>query len=102
MHAYSAAKAGVHGLACVMANEYATQGIRVNVLVPGLIRTGLNAEILARPGALEAAVGNIPMRRAGEPVPEPWLASPSPSPVRWPAGVPGPGWPSASCSAPLS
>ncbi len=38
-HAYSASKGGVHGLARVMANEYAQQGIRVNVVVPGLVCT---------------------------------------------------------------
>ncbi|GAA2133479.1 SDR family NAD(P)-dependent oxidoreductase [Nocardioides bigeumensis] len=67
MHAYSASKGGVHGLARVMANEYATRGIRVNLVVPGLVRTGLNRFLFEQPEAAEAAVSTIPLRRAGDP-----------------------------------
>lgn len=67
MHAYSASKGGVHALARVMAHEYATQGIRVNVVVPGCIRTGLNETYLALPGAVDAIVTKIPLGRVGEP-----------------------------------
>jgi NAD(P)-dependent dehydrogenase (short-subunit alcohol dehydrogenase family) len=67
MHAYSASKGGVHALARVMAHEYATHGIRVNVVVPGCIRTGLNEGYFAVPGAVDGIVAKIPLGRVGEP-----------------------------------
>jgi NAD(P)-dependent dehydrogenase (short-subunit alcohol dehydrogenase family) len=67
MHAYSASKGGVHGLARVMAHEYAAQDIRVNVVVPGCVRTGLNEKYLAVPGAVDDIVTKIPLGRIGEP-----------------------------------
>ena len=39
---YSAAKAGVLGLARAMAREYGGQGVRVNCVTPGLIATDIN------------------------------------------------------------
>jgi len=39
--AYSASKRGLHGLSTQAAVEYASQGIRVNVVCPGVIRTPL-------------------------------------------------------------
>ena len=41
---YSASKAAVLQLGRVLAREWATHGINVNVLCPGYIQTGLNAE----------------------------------------------------------
>lgn len=68
MHAYSASKGGVHGLARVMANEYAQRGIRVNLVVPGLIRTGLNeSSFREQPETIASVVRSIPLGRAGEP-----------------------------------
>ena len=66
-HAYSASKAGCHGLARVMANQYAVDKIRVNVVLPGLIDTPINAAFLAAPSALEELFNTIPMRRIGQP-----------------------------------
>ncbi len=84
MHAYSASKGGVHGLARVMANEYAHRGIRVNLVVPGLIRTGLNANSFRdQPETIASVVRSIPLRRAGEPrevaAMVSWLCSPDAS-----------------------
>jgi NAD(P)-dependent dehydrogenase (short-subunit alcohol dehydrogenase family) len=67
MHAYSASKGGVHGLARVMAHEYATRGIRVNLVVPGLVQTGLNTFLFDEPAAVDSVLGTIPLRRAGDP-----------------------------------
>jgi len=39
--AYSASKSGLHGLSTQAAIEYASKGIRVNVICPGVIRTPL-------------------------------------------------------------
>jgi len=41
--AYSASKAGVRGLMRVLAADYAPEGIRVNVVMPGYIDTSANA-----------------------------------------------------------
>jgi len=40
--AYSASKAGVYGLTRVMAAGYASEGIRVNGVVPGYTNTPMN------------------------------------------------------------
>jgi NAD(P)-dependent dehydrogenase (short-subunit alcohol dehydrogenase family) len=66
-HAYSASKAGCHGLARVMANEYAKDGIRVNIVVPGFIDTPINAPVFADPVLVEEICQTIPARRAGTP-----------------------------------
>ncbi len=66
-HAYSASKAGCHGLARVMAHEYAGRGIRVNVVLPGLITTPINDPFLADAAATERFLTTVPQRRAGTP-----------------------------------
>lgn len=57
---YSAAKAGLGGLARAMAREVAPRGITVNVVAPGVLEGGLAADLA--PGTLEAS---IPMKRRG-------------------------------------
>jgi NAD(P)-dependent dehydrogenase (short-subunit alcohol dehydrogenase family) len=64
-HAYSASKAGCHGLARVMANEYARDGIRVNCVIPGFIDTPLNEDFIKDPALVEQLSATIPMRRPG-------------------------------------
>ena len=66
-HAYSASKAGCHGLARVMAHEYAAEGIRVNVVVPGFIDTPINAAFMANPEEVTNYCVTIPARRPGRP-----------------------------------
>jgi NAD(P)-dependent dehydrogenase (short-subunit alcohol dehydrogenase family) len=66
-HAYSASKAGCHGLVRVMANEYAADGIRVNCVIPGFIDTAVNIPVFQDPQALHDLCQTIPMRRAGHP-----------------------------------
>lgn len=41
-HAYAAAKAGIIGLTRAAAAQYATQGVRCNVLAPGLVATPMS------------------------------------------------------------
>jgi NAD(P)-dependent dehydrogenase (short-subunit alcohol dehydrogenase family) len=65
--AYSASKAGCHGLARAMAAAYAPRGIRVNVVVPGFVDTPLNARVFADPARVEAACRAIPLRRPAQP-----------------------------------
>ena len=61
--AYSSSKGGVHGMARVMAADYAQEGIRVNVVVPGFTLSPLVRELVADPKVYEWNVKNIPMRR---------------------------------------
>lgn len=64
--AYSAAKAGCHGLARVVANEVARDNIRVNIVVPGLIDTPINARFKENHAEDWAGLSAlIPMRRPG-------------------------------------
>jgi 3-oxoacyl-[acyl-carrier protein] reductase len=66
---YSAAKAGVVGLVCGLAVELAGDGVRVNGIAPGYIRTSqaLSEEHSLGPEGLERAAAFIPMGRVGEP-----------------------------------
>jgi 3-oxoacyl-[acyl-carrier protein] reductase len=66
---YSAAKAGVVGLVRGLAVELARDGIRVNGVAPGYIRTAqaLSEEHSLGPQGLEEAAEFIPMGRVGEP-----------------------------------
>ena len=66
-HAYSASKGGGHGLARVMSTEYAGQGVRVNVVLPGLVDTALNADLLGDEYASRDVLASIPLGRAGAP-----------------------------------
>jgi NAD(P)-dependent dehydrogenase (short-subunit alcohol dehydrogenase family) len=63
--AYSSSKAGVYGLARVMANGYATQGIRVNVVVPGFTHTPLVRSITGDPAQRDELMRRIPLGRPG-------------------------------------
>lgn len=61
---YSAAKAGVLGLAKAMAREFGTDGIRVNCITPGLIETDITQGKLTDDRKAEIVSG-IPLARLG-------------------------------------
>ena len=65
--AYSASKAGVHGMARTVAAAYASHGIRVNTVVPAYTETPLVTDIIEDPVSRSAIIGRIPMGRAGTP-----------------------------------
>jgi NAD(P)-dependent dehydrogenase (short-subunit alcohol dehydrogenase family) len=62
---YSAAKAGVLGLAKAMARELGPDGIRVNAVTPGLIQTDISAGKITAEMKAEILKG-IPLNRLGE------------------------------------
>lgn len=63
---YAATKAGVHMLTQSLACEWATQGVRVNAIAPGVFRTPLNTKALDIPERLAAILGRTPMGRVGQ------------------------------------
>ena len=65
--AYSASKAGVHGLVRAMAAAYANDGIRVNAVVPGVTDTRLVASALSDERTRQELLGSIPQRRPASP-----------------------------------
>lgn len=65
--AIAAAKAGVIGLTLSAAASYASRGIRVNAVAPGLTRTPLAEKITSNPASEKASSAMHPMGRLGEP-----------------------------------
>ena len=63
---YSAAKAGVLGLARAMAREFGIEGIRVNCITPGLIETDITQGKLT-PDRKQEIAQTIPLARIGVP-----------------------------------
>jgi NAD(P)-dependent dehydrogenase (short-subunit alcohol dehydrogenase family) len=63
---YSAAKAGVLGLARAMARELGIDGIRVNCVTPGLIATDINKGLIPE-DRMQGILDQIPLNRIGEP-----------------------------------
>lgn len=62
---YSAAKAGIVGLTKAAAKEVGFKGVRVNAIMPGLIKTPMTAAMPE--DVLAERVKDIPLGRAGEP-----------------------------------
>ncbi|WP_343714532.1 SDR family oxidoreductase [Inquilinus sp.] len=59
---YAATKGAIDSFTIGLGRELAAEGIRVNAVAPGMIRTGIHA-----PGRLERVTGRIPAGRPGEP-----------------------------------
>ena len=64
--AYGASKSGVASLTKSLAVEWATSGVCVNALVPGVLRTDLNAELLDGTARGQEFLMRTPMRRFGQ------------------------------------
>jgi len=65
--AIAAAKAGVIGLTLSAAATYASKGIRINAVAPGLVRTPLTQRIWENPKSAEASEAMHALGRLGEP-----------------------------------
>ena len=64
---YGSAKAGVVTWTANLARRWATRGVRVNAIAPGVIDTPMTAPMAAFPELLADEVGHIPMGRLGRP-----------------------------------
>jgi NAD(P)-dependent dehydrogenase (short-subunit alcohol dehydrogenase family) len=64
---YSVSKAGLILLTQALAQELGPDGIRVNALAPGLIRTDFSAALWQTPDVAEAVIARTPLRRLGGP-----------------------------------
>jgi 3-oxoacyl-[acyl-carrier protein] reductase len=62
---YHASKAGVNVLTRVLAKEVAPEGVRVNCIAPGLVRSDMGNKLIGFFG--EGLIQTIPLGRAGEP-----------------------------------
>lgn len=65
MHAYNTSKSGMIGFIKGVAKEVANEGITINALAPGVIRTPMNADTSDE--TLKYMLAKIPMGRIGEP-----------------------------------
>ena len=65
--AIAAAKGGIDGLVTSAAASYATRGIRVNALAPGLVRSNLTRRLVENEATLRASEAMHPLGRVGEP-----------------------------------
>ncbi len=64
---YAASKGGVLMLMQTLAQELAPQGIRVNAVAPGAIRTPINKDAWDTPEAEASLLELVPYRRVGDP-----------------------------------
>ncbi len=66
--AYSPSKAALTLLAQTLALEWAPDGIRVNVVSPGMTRTGMTKQMYIDPQIKKAREDIIPLSRIGDPI----------------------------------
>jgi len=65
--AYAASKGALDALTRALAIDYAKEGIRCNVVNPGLINTPMAASLMSNPEQLDPILSHYPIRRAGKP-----------------------------------
>jgi NAD(P)-dependent dehydrogenase (short-subunit alcohol dehydrogenase family) len=63
--AYSASKGGIFAMMRVMANDFARENIRVNMVIPGFIDTPMNSPVMADPVQAKYWSEMVPIGRAG-------------------------------------
>ncbi len=65
--AYAASKGALDALTRAIAIDYAKDGVRCNVVNPGLIATPMAAPLMANPEQLNPILDRYPIRRTGKP-----------------------------------
>ena len=65
--AYASAKEAIRGLSRVVANEWASQNIRVNVVCPMALTAGVQAWSQAYPELYQDSLSKVPLGRFGDP-----------------------------------
>jgi len=65
--AYAASKAALNSMVMSMALEWAAEGVRVNAVAPGPVRTAMTEAALAQPASRSAMLDGVPLGRVGEP-----------------------------------
>ena len=65
--AYAASKGALDAMTRAIAVDYAKEGIRCNVVNPGLIDTPMAAPLMSNPEQLAPILAHYPIRRAGQP-----------------------------------
>jgi NAD(P)-dependent dehydrogenase (short-subunit alcohol dehydrogenase family) len=65
--AYAASKGAIDAMTRALAIDYAKDGIRCNVVNPGLIDTPMAAPLLTNPEQLDTILSHYPLRRPGKP-----------------------------------
>ncbi len=64
---YAASKGAIDALTLGLAKELATEGVRVNAVSPGMVRTEIHDRSTGDPGRVERIRPTIPMQRIGAP-----------------------------------
>lgn len=67
LSAYAASKGALDALTRALAVDYAKDGIRCNVVNPGLIDTPMAAPLMSNPEQLDPILAHYPIRRVGKP-----------------------------------
>lgn len=63
---YCASKGGLMALTRALAVEWARQGVTVNAIAPGYVKTAMNADVMEDPRSLAHITAYTPMRRLGQ------------------------------------
>lgn len=64
---YAAAKEAIRGMSRVAANEWANDGVRVNVVSPIALTPGISAWSKEFPDQYQQVLNGIPLKRLGDP-----------------------------------